>query len=72
MHDILNDLERDDDFNIASVDIYVNPPGDGANSDEDDGNDEMLDGLNLNNLPGRQLNAPAEAVLRLRHDRENR
>ena len=44
----------------------MNPPGDGTNSDEDDANDEMMDGLTLNNLPGRQLNAAAEAVVRLR------
>ena len=71
MHDILNDLDGDSDLNVSSVDVYVNPPGDGTNSDEDDANDEMMDGLTLNNLPGRQLNAAAEAVVRLR-DGENR
>jgi len=62
IHQALSMLEDDID-NIQSADIYVQPLGDGTNSDEGSRDEESLNGLDVNNLPGSQLQADAEAVL---------
>ena len=53
---------EDDMDDIGQTDIYVLPPGDGQNSDENSGDEECTDG-SINSLPYSQLNNPAEAVI---------
>ena len=53
VNDVLSQIEIDDD--IRSADIFICPPGDGTQSDEDDANEDMQQNVNPNQLPGRQL-----------------
>ncbi|KAK3764799.1 hypothetical protein RRG08_016826 [Elysia crispata] len=52
---VLCQLEDEEDTDFASADIFISPPGDGQNSNEDDVNDHVQEVVSANFLPGRQL-----------------
>ena len=56
MNEILNLLEEDNDVR----DIFIQPPEEGDDTDEDSGKEDSETSLNPNNLSGNQLRAPAE------------
>ncbi|ESN96893.1 hypothetical protein HELRODRAFT_178693 [Helobdella robusta] len=53
LQDVLTMIEDDD--SIIEADIFISPPSDGINSDEDDVLDEIHDQGSFNDLPARQL-----------------
>jgi hypothetical protein len=63
VNEVLDALEDDADF--ASGDIFIDPPRDGVESEEDSG-DEDEGGINMNNLRGRQLISACQGRLRTR------
>ncbi|KAI8425185.1 hypothetical protein MSG28_007009, partial [Choristoneura fumiferana] len=60
VHEALAILEDNED--IEAEKIYIEPPDPAIASDEDSGEEDA--GALINNLSGRQLNAPCEVVLR--------
>ena len=66
LNEVLSQLEDGDDNDLASADIFISPPGDGQNSDEDDMNEDTQDGVFASDLPGRQLRSAAQARVKLR------
>jgi len=60
--EVLDALEDHEDF--ASADIFIDPPRDGVDSEEDSGDED--EGGNMNNLSGRQLMSACHGRLRTR------
>ena len=58
-------LEDDEDY--QSADIFIEPPENALNSDEDSGDEDA--GGTLDNLSGNQLRASAEATVRAKGER---
>ena len=63
---VLCQVEDEEDTDFASADIFISPPGDGQNSNEDDVNDHVQEVVSANFLPGRQLRSTAEVRAKLR------
>lgn len=61
LHEVLSIIEDEAD-DVDHVDVYVMPPGDGQNSDEDSGDDDEADG-SINRLPKSQLCNPGSAII---------
>ena len=59
LNDVISMLE--DDSEVASAKIYIDPPADGQNSDEDDVNAEVQESVSANDLSGSQLRSRAQA-----------
>ena len=51
MQDVITMIEDDD--SIMEADIFINPPSDGMNSDEDDIVDKIQNRGSVDALPGR-------------------
>ncbi|ESN91423.1 hypothetical protein HELRODRAFT_165458 [Helobdella robusta] len=52
------------DDSIIEADIFISPPADGINSDEDDVLDEIYDQGSFGDLPARQLLSNAEVTIK--------
>lgn len=61
LHEVLSIIEDEAD-DIVHADVYIMPPGDGQNSDEDSGDDNEADG-SINRLPKSQLCNPGICIL---------
>ncbi|ESN99336.1 hypothetical protein HELRODRAFT_162863 [Helobdella robusta] len=62
LQDVLTMIEDDD--SIIEADIFISPPADGMNSDEDDVLDEIHDQGSFDDLPARQLLSNANATIK--------
>ena len=51
----------EEDENLEATDVFIEPPAAAVVSDEDSGDEDV--GGTVNNLNGRQLDAPCEVVL---------
>jgi hypothetical protein len=60
--EVLDALEDDEDF--GSAEIFIDPPRDGVESEEDSGDED--EGGSMNNLSGRQLMSACQGRLRTR------
>ena len=61
VHEVLSIIEDEAD-EIDQASVYIEPPGDGHNSDEDSGDEEMAEG-SFNALPPSQLGNPGSAII---------
>ena len=62
LHEVLSQIEEEEDT-IASADVFISPPSDGNNSEEDDVNDDVQETITPSELCGRQLNSQAHATI---------
>ncbi|KAK4887144.1 hypothetical protein RN001_003415 [Aquatica leii] len=66
-HELLEEIKKIDDVSQLPDSVVLYPPinANGENTDEDSGED---DDVTMDNLPGSQLNAPAEAIYGQKED----
>lgn len=67
MNELLDYVEDDNDL-TEELDLIIHPPGDGDNSDEEDGDEDQP---RFQNLPGTLLNALVETQKKKRKIRDH-
>ncbi|GFN91493.1 hypothetical protein PoB_001799900 [Plakobranchus ocellatus] len=65
LNEVLSQLEGGEgDGVVASADVFISPPGEGNNSEEDDVNDDVQESVCASYLSGRQLRSQAHCCVK--------